>query len=295
MFRFPCRFPLAILLGAVIFTGCGATKSRIATEQLLVSDAVDYAVSSIDFRTLAGRKVFLDSKYIRNVKSAGFVNADYIISSLRQQMIGADCWLVENHEAAEVIVEARVGTLGSDGNEVSFGIPASNALSTAATLVPGAPVIPTIPEISFARKEGHVGAVKIAVFAFERETGHPIWQSGIARARSTSQDFWLFGAGPFQNGSIHKGTRFAGETLRIPVLGSDNVRHTRSAVAYDIQHIFPDPDAEKQDILQADYHSEDPMESGNNVEAKPIQLWGVGSNIATPLEADLERRLGEAP
>ena len=293
--RCPCQFPLAILLVAVIFTGCGATKSRVATEQLLVSDAVDDAVSSIDFRIMAGHKVFLDSKYIRNVKSAGFVNADYIISSLRQQMIGADCRLVENHDDAEFIAEARVGTLGTDGNEVSFGVPASNALSSAVTLVPGAPVIPTLPEISFARKEGQVGAVKIAVFAYERETGRPIWQSGIALARSTSRDFWLFGAGPFQNGSIHQGTRFAGEQLRVPVLGAGNTNHTRSAVAYDGPYVFPDPEAENQAVLQTSFSREEPAKSVDNPTAKPIRLWGVGGKISTPLEADLGQSFRTTP
>lgn len=294
MFRFSWQFSLATLMVVALCTGCGATKSRVATEQLLVSDAVDDAVASIDFRTMSGSKVFFDSKYIRNVKSAGFVNADYIISSLRQQMIAADCRLVDNHEDAEIIVEARVGTLGSDGSEVSFGIPASNAISTAATLVPSAPAIPAIPEISFARKEGQIGAAKIAVFAYERESGRPIWQSGIARARSTSQDFWLLGAGPFQNGTIHKGTKFAGGRLRIPVINSNDPRHARSYIAYDGQFVFPDPADEEQEVIQANF-----SEQGTTSEAgKPLEkipLWGLGRQVSSPLEADLERRFGETP
>ena len=295
MFRFSRQYFRAIVLVTLIFTGCGVTKSRVATEQLLVSDAVDIAVSHIDFHTLAGRKVFLDSKYLRNDENnMGFVNADYIISSLRQQMIAASCRLVENHDDADVIVEARVGTLGTDGNEVSFGIPASSTFATAATLVPGAPIIPTIPEISFARREGQVGAVKIAVFAYERESGIPVWQSGIQRSRSTSQDFWIFGAGPFQNGSIHKGgTQFAGETLRIPVLGSNKTPHVRTAVAFDQPYVFPVP--QSQEVLQATHQVEEPTLPGNNADATPIQLWGIGAEIHTPLEADLEQRLGEAP
>lgn len=295
MFRFPGQIPLAILLGASVFAGCGATKSRVATEQLLVSDAVDDAVASIDFRNLSGRKIFFDSKYIRNVKTAGFVNADYIISSLRQQMIAADCRLVENHEEADIIAEARVGTLGSDGSEVMFGLPASNSLSAAANLVPSAPLIPTIPEISFARREGQVGAAKIAVFAYERETGRPIWQSGIARSRSTAQDFWLFGAGPFQNGTIYEETRFAGEKLRIPVLSHNDSRPLPSVVTYDDQHVFPDPAAKKPAVVQTSAQQDVPGESSHSEEAKPIRLWGAGGKVATPLEEELEQVIGEEP
>ena len=70
----------------VCLTGCGTVKSRSATEQLIISDAVDRSVSQIDFRPLSGKKVYLDTQYVRSIKGPGFVNADYIISSLRQQM-----------------------------------------------------------------------------------------------------------------------------------------------------------------------------------------------------------------
>ena len=43
----------AILLSLAL-TGCGSTKSRTATEQLLMSDAVDRAIAQIDFSELAG-------------------------------------------------------------------------------------------------------------------------------------------------------------------------------------------------------------------------------------------------
>jgi len=43
--------------------GCGASKQRLATEQLLLSDAVDRAVARIDFTSLAGRRVFFDTAW----------------------------------------------------------------------------------------------------------------------------------------------------------------------------------------------------------------------------------------
>lgn len=216
--------PVALLACVVGLScvGCGSTKSRVATEQLLVSDAIDDAISGIDFRSLAGKKVFFDTRYLVNVKGIGFVNAEYVISSLRQQMIAADLRLQEKPDTAQFVVEARVGTLGTDGDEIIYGIPANRGLSEAATLLPNVPSLPAIPEISLARKESQVGAVKVAAYAYERESGEPIWQSGIARAKTSSQDIWLFGAGPFQQGSIHGHTKFAGSELRIPGSGSDN-------------------------------------------------------------------------
>ncbi|MEY4178730.1 MAG: hypothetical protein RLY70_2304, partial [Planctomycetota bacterium] len=211
----------AVLVGVA---GCGSTKSRTASEQLLMSDAVDRAVSQIDFRDLAGQKVFFETKYLVNTrdplfpanqKGLGFVNAEYIISSLRQQMVTADLRLQDKADDADFVVEARIGAVGFDSTEVVYGIPASAPLSSAATTLSGTPV-PTIPEISFARKNIQLGAAKVGVFAYDRRTRSPVWQSGIAQAVSDARDSWLFGVGPFQDGSIYKGTQFEGRRMREP-------------------------------------------------------------------------------
>jgi len=207
-------FGLVALLTAVASAaGCGTTKLRTATEQLVVSDAVDRSVARIDFSPLAGEKVYFDTQYVVNVKGAGFVNAEYIVSSLRQQMVAANCLLQEKKEDADFVVEARVGALGTDDTEVNVGLPSNNALSAASSLVAGGPPLPPLPEISFGRRHDIMGASKVAVFAYNRETKEPVWQSGISTGRSVSKDAWVLGAGPFQQGSIYNGVRFAGSKL----------------------------------------------------------------------------------
>src|SRR5262245_58090299 len=121
---------------ALACAGCGTTKQSEATQQLLASDAVDHSIAAIDFRALAGQKVFFDTKYLTNYKGIGFVNAEYVISSLRQQMFAAGCLLQDKLEEAEYVVEARVGTLGNDEHEIVYGIPANNGLATASSVVP---------------------------------------------------------------------------------------------------------------------------------------------------------------
>jgi len=54
-----------VLAFSVVLAGCGTTKSRSATEQLLISDAVDRAIAIIDFSPLADKTVFLDTKLAR--------------------------------------------------------------------------------------------------------------------------------------------------------------------------------------------------------------------------------------
>ncbi|MFQ5733771.1 MAG: DUF6655 family protein [Planctomycetaceae bacterium] len=239
-------FPVAVRIAglaivALCAAGCGTSRSRKATEQLLISDAVDKTVGSLDFGALQGQKVYLDTQFVKSIKGAGFVNADYVISSLRNQMAAAGCLLQDKKQDADIVVEARVGALGYDEHEVSYGIPASNMLSTAAAFVPGAPPIPAIPEMSIAKKNQSNAAVKIAVFAYYQKTRRTVWQSGVAKSRSDSKDVWLMGAGPFQSGSIVRGAQFAGTQIEIPLLHGDGNETNASLISHAKPHLFDDP------------------------------------------------------
>lgn len=227
----------------VILAGCGTTKSRTATEQLLNSNAVDEAVARIDFRPLAGRKIYFDTSYIPSVhpvnKDAGFANAPYIIGSLRQQMMAAGCRLQEKPDTAEFIVEARVGAMGADSHEVTYGIPASNALSSAAAVVtPAAPPLPAIPELSFAKRADQRAAAKIAVFAYHKETRVALWQSGISQVSSSAKDVWLLGVGPFQRGTIYDGTTFAGSELDLSLASGGEDGEVQPPIHFEEAHVF---------------------------------------------------------
>lgn len=207
--------------------GCGTTRAYEATEQLVISDAVDSSISKLDFRPLTGRKVYLDAGFIRYNKNEGFVNSDYVISALRQQIVSAGCLIQDTPQAADIIIEARLGTLGLDDHRVTFGIPENNALSTAAQIIPGSPAIPAIPEIALTKRESREGAAKVAAFAYDRETRVPVWQSGVGTSVANAQDTWVFGVGPFQAGSVRDTTKFAGREIG---LGHDHEGGTKRKV-----------------------------------------------------------------
>jgi hypothetical protein len=259
---------ISLALLAIVYAGCGTTKSQRATEQLLISDAVDRSVASIDFRPLAGRKVYLDTTYVKNpttyLKYDTIVNADYVVSAVRQQMVTAGCLLEDNREAAEYVAEMRVGGLGTDAHDVVFGIPANNSLSSAASLVPSAPALPAIPEISVARKNSQEAAAKIALFAYHRETHRPVWQSGVAQAHSRAKDTWILGAGPFQTGTIHDGTKFMDGELPLKLLtdGHDDVTGRAdplAAYSREATYLPPPWDADdKQPVKQASFQGTPP-------------------------------------
>ena len=206
-------FQLLLLIIPTLFVmGCGTTKTKTGTDQLLMSNAVDLTVGDLDFSAVAGEKLFLDTQFI-NVKGYGFVNSQYIVSSLRQQLIAHGCELLDSKSEVDYIIEARVGALGTDSQTITYGIPGNNTIGNMVSLLPNAPAVPVIPEISIAKRDDTAGIAKISVFIYETKTKMPIWQSGVEYARSTSNDMWIFGAGPLQWGTVHGQTKFAGTPL----------------------------------------------------------------------------------
>lgn len=179
-----------------------------------MSDAIDRAVGQVNFRALAGQTVFLKDEALGSV-----VDRQYLTSSLRQHLLASGCVLRQSQEEADFIVEARAGVVGTDNHDLLFGIPAMQVPQ----FLPLQGVVPSaIPEVPFAKRQEQRGLAKIGVFAYHRETGMPVWQSGMAMSESTAQNFWVAGAGPFQKGTIYSGTNFAGAELKNPLtLGRD--------------------------------------------------------------------------
>lgn len=213
-----CRRPRnavsAIALALLLAAGCGTTRwsdtQRTATEQLLISNAIDKAISEFDFTVLAGREVFFDASFLK-----GVTDENYIVSSLRQHLLASGCVLREQREEAEFVVEARSGAVGTDRSDVLFGVPAVSVPS-----VPGMPLPSAIPELPLAKSTNQKAVAKLAVFAYNRETGRPVFQTGVDPVSSTAKNSWIFGAGPFQRGTVYEGTKFAGDQFDIPIIGS---------------------------------------------------------------------------
>ena len=198
----------AILMLTSLVVGCGTTRIsdtlRTGTEQLLLSSAIERAVNDMDFSGLAGKEVYFDPQYLKGVSDEG-----YIISSIRQRLLSEGALLKANRDDAIYVVEARAGTVGTNRQDVLIGVPQVN-LPTGA-LMPGTPS--AIPEIPLAKKTQQRGIVKLGAFAYNQLTGQAVWQSGTYPITADSRDTWILGTGPFQRGSIHTGTNFAGQRV----------------------------------------------------------------------------------
>ena len=199
---------VGFLIGLCVIAGCGTTRTtdtmRAASEMLLVSQAVDHAISKIDFSPLSGQTVFLDVSAVEK----DVVDRGYLVSVVRQQLLAAGAMIQEERFRALYVVEIRSGAMGTDRHSLLVGTPAVSV----PTIVPGLPGA-SIPEIALMKKNDQRGIAKIGVFAYNRITGRALWQSGTVEAESRANDTWVFGAGPFSRGTIRRRTELAGEPL----------------------------------------------------------------------------------
>lgn len=184
---------LAICASFPVIMACGCTTTRTSDtartgmEQLLISNAVDQALEKYDFRTLQGRKVFIDEKYLDSVDKG------YLLSSIRERILYNGGQLCSKAEDSEITLEIRSGGVGTDNLETFVGIPK--------TSVPG--VVPIeIPDIKFWNRTSQMGTAKIGILAYETKAGTVYQHGGQALARSDDTKWFLLGVGPFQSGTV---------------------------------------------------------------------------------------------
>lgn len=267
---------LALVLLSSTWLGCGTSKwtdtQRTATEQLLISDAMDRAVSELDLRALAGRKVYLDTNALK-----GATDSAYLTSTLRQHILASGCILKDKLEDADYVVEARAGSAGTDNHSLLYGVPQTSLPAMA--IVPGA-LGPntTIPEIPLVKKMEQRAIVKIALFAYNRTTGRPVWQSGLVIKDSKAKHLWVFGTGPFQQGEIYGETRFAGGRLKVPLVtpGDSNDDKPTLSVADEVRFVEPPEKTAKAQQAVADQKASTPPP------APPPAVQGTPSPSVVP-------------
>lgn len=216
------RSQIGLVLALVMLAGCGTVKQsntpRTGTEQILLTSAWDDALRQVDFRPLAGVPVYLDTQYVKAVDEG------WIISSLRQALLGQGVLLRDKPEKAQWIVEARVGAYGTDQYDWLLGVPQVTVPPTLSGVPTG-----TIPELPAIKKTDQLAYSKLALFAYDRASGQLVWRSGTQLATANAKDVYVGGFGPISSGSIRKRNKRVGINLPMisdptPTAGPSNVQ-----------------------------------------------------------------------
>jgi len=187
-----CRFsPLLVSSCLLWMVGCASTATsntaRTAKEQMLLSNAVDQSLDKVDFTPLYQQKVFVDEKYLE------CIDKPYVVGSIRHRVMRAGGHLVDKAEDSELVMELRSGGVGTDTTEAYLGTPE--------IALPG---MLTIPEIRLTERKTQFGYSKIGMVLYDSATKKSLGDGGMAMARSDDNNWYVFGIGPFQNGTLKR-------------------------------------------------------------------------------------------
>jgi hypothetical protein len=202
------RIALLIPLSIAGVCGCAqmktSTTARTGAEQLLISNSVDQALNKVDWTSLRGKSVFIEEKYIDCVDKA------YIIGSVRHRVATAGAKLAAAADKSDLVLEVRSGGVGTDISDAFVGIPAVS--------VPG---FLTLPDIRFVTHQLETGTAKIGLIAYDAKTHKVLGDGGVSLAKSDNSNWYVFGTGPYQTGTIPKevdrATTGAGQVPRTQV------------------------------------------------------------------------------
>ena len=179
------------LLLLCTLVGCSTTKStdtpRTGSEQLLISSSIDHALDKVNFSPLSDSRVFIDDKYV------DCVDKNYLVASVRHRVMAQGAILAPAADKADIVLELRNGAVGTDRVESFFGIPEINL---------PAPMPVALPEVRVITKESQFGTAKIGIVAYDAKTNEVLGTGGLTSARSDDNNWFIFGVGPWKDGSV---------------------------------------------------------------------------------------------
>jgi len=185
------HMPLPRIAACLLALAVGCTSAqtsntaRTATEQLLISNAIDQSLDKVDFRSLAGQSVFLEEKYV------DCVDKQYLLASIRHRILRAGANLVDKADSADIVLEPRSGGVGTTASSSFLGVPE--------IVLPG---MLTLPEVRFMTRSRQSGYAKIGLAAYDPKTHQTLGQGGLSVAQSDDSNYYVVGIGPFQSGSL---------------------------------------------------------------------------------------------
>ena len=180
-------------LGLLVWSGCTTSRQsdtqRTAMEQMLISNAVDRALSQIDLSVVQGQPVYLETKYL------DAVDQGYILGTLRHQVLAAGGQLVDEQAESTITLEVRSGGVGTDNVDRFVGFPGM--------ALPG-PMPVELPEVPLWNRITQFGTAKLGVAAYATESRQMLQCGGQFLARSDESQWTVLGIGPFGGGSVRR-------------------------------------------------------------------------------------------
>jgi hypothetical protein len=178
---------LALLMVAGCTTARQSNTARTAREQLLISNAVDQALSKVDFASFQGQRVLVDEKYL------DCTDKGYVIGSIRHRLMLNGATIAAKPEEADVVMELRSGGVGTDDADSYLGIPQ--------IVLPG---MLTLPEVKLVTRTRQSALAKIGMVAYDAKSHQLLGAGGVSSSLSDDNNLFVMGIGPFQSGTARR-------------------------------------------------------------------------------------------
>jgi hypothetical protein len=196
----------AVCAGALLVSGCTQTEltkpKRSATEQLLISTAADRALAQADLSMVSGKKVFVDRSYF------DAEDEDYVIGEIRELITMRGGMLAREFEDAELVIEPRSGALSIDSTSSIIGLP-----STPTPI----PLVGTVqlPEIAIWKSDKQFSIAKIALLAYERDSGKHVAATGALIGRANIKYYKFLGFISYNKTTVPERKKLTDEQKRV--------------------------------------------------------------------------------
>ncbi len=168
-----------LTLGAAALAGGCTTVTmteppETATEQLLITTAIDNAVANMNVGIPPGTKIFVDTSYFDGVgRDQKVLFPKYAMAAIREKLLRSGALLAPDRQTADMIVEARTGAQSVDHNSLFVGIP-----SISIPIPPYFVTPVTTPELALFKRDRQTGVAKLAIVAYRQGTGAFVSASG---------------------------------------------------------------------------------------------------------------------
>ena len=158
---------IALILAMLALGACTTTREtstqRSATEQLLISTAVDRAIARVNLKIPVGTKVFVKADQLQ-----GSDDGKYAAGEMKDRLLRNGANLVDDKGKADAVVEVRAGALSIDEKQTLVGIDTFDAP------IPFAGQAAKIPQIAVYKDSVRQGVAKIAAFGYSTSDGELI-------------------------------------------------------------------------------------------------------------------------
>ncbi len=179
-----------MLAGAILLAGCTTITMteppQTATEQLLVTTAIDGAVAKMNVSSFApGTRIFVDTSFFDGLgRDRTILFPKYAMAAVRERLLRAGALLTDDRQMADVIVELRTGGQSVDHNALFVGIP---SLTIPAPPTFTTPV--TTPELALFKRDRKTGVAKLEIVAYRRDSGAFAGASGASFGASNHTEY----------------------------------------------------------------------------------------------------------